>query len=628
MYGYNNPVDEHKARNVAVYARVSTEHEAQLSALENQKDWYKPILAQHPEWTVVKMYVDEGITGTSAKKRPQFMQMIEDADDGEFDLILTREVSRFARNTVDTLQYTRQLKAKGVEVFFINDNIKTFDGDGELRLTIMATLAQDESRKTSIRVKSGQQTSMENGVFYGNGNILGYKRKETIDDNNKKQVEFLIDPEQAKTVRMIYDMYLDGVGIRAIQFKLEQAGRLTATGKSNWHMSNISKILKNSFYCGIITYHKQWTPDYLEQKKINNIGDMEFTKVKGTHEPIVTEEEFERVQKIIGKKHRENPECQAGKKRVFGEKQPSDVWTELMICECGHKFNRKVWHRTDTEIQYGYQCYSSIRSGTVKTRLNKGLPIDGICAVPMVAGWKLQMMARHIFNDYLKDTAKVLALAESLLDKHIDDEAPIENNEKIIKQKQDEREKLNKRLHNLIEMRADGEITREVFKMKQDEIEKRLAEIDKELEQLNPDTVDEAEEATHEEKITILRYYLEQSLKPSIEEDIPEDVIRAFVKKIVAHTDGFDWYLRFSPDDDPEKLGIEGRRKDSAKVSSLCSMQHRQRSRSRGNNSEKPLKIAELTIGEAYARKFAESFPDVHHFKTSQWKDVKVIIYI
>ena len=129
-YNLNNPA---RKRNVVVYARVSTEHEAQLSALENQKDWYKPILAQHPEWTVIRMYVDEGITGTSAHKRPQFMQMIEDANYGEFDLILTREVSRFARNTVDTLEYTRTLKKHGVEVFFINDNIKTFDGYGYTR---------------------------------------------------------------------------------------------------------------------------------------------------------------------------------------------------------------------------------------------------------------------------------------------------------------------------------------------------------------------------------------------------------------------------------------------------------------------------------------------------------------
>ena len=197
---YGQQFGEMRERNVVIYARVSTEHEAQLSALENQKDWYTPFLEHHPEWHLIHTYIDEGITGTSAEKRPEFMKMLEDAEDGDFDLILTREVSRFARNTVDTLQYTRKLKAIGVEVLFINDNIKTFDGDGELRLTIMATLAQDESRKTSIRVKSGQKVSMEKGVLYGNGNILGYDRVGK---------DLVINPEQAKTVRMIFDWYLD-----------------------------------------------------------------------------------------------------------------------------------------------------------------------------------------------------------------------------------------------------------------------------------------------------------------------------------------------------------------------------------------------------------------------------------
>ena len=185
---------------VCIYARISTEHEAQISALENQLDWYKPLLDFHPERTPVDRYVDEGITGTSAEKRPKFMRMMEDAKKQKFTLILTREVSRFARNTVDILHYPRMLKEHGVEVYFINDGIKTFDGDGELRLTIMATLAQDESRKTSIRVKSGQQTSMNNGVYYGNGNILGYDRMEQIMPDKTKLVDFVINPEQAKTV--------------------------------------------------------------------------------------------------------------------------------------------------------------------------------------------------------------------------------------------------------------------------------------------------------------------------------------------------------------------------------------------------------------------------------------------
>lgn len=166
-----------KKRTVAIYARVSTEHEAQISALENQIQYYDDILERHPEWELYDKYIDEGVTGTSVKKRRSFIRMMEDAAAGRFDLIITREVSRFARNTVDTLQQTRILKRQGVEVYFTEDNIWTIkDEDGEFRLTIMATMAQNESKKISQRVKAGQKVSFENGVLYGNGNILGYDR--------------------------------------------------------------------------------------------------------------------------------------------------------------------------------------------------------------------------------------------------------------------------------------------------------------------------------------------------------------------------------------------------------------------------------------------------------------------
>lgn len=563
MYGYGFP-DLMQKRKVAIYARVSTEHEAQLSALENQKEWYNPLIAQHPEWEIVRMYIDEGITGTSAQKRPRFMKMIEDAEKGEFDLIITREVARFARNTVDTLQYTRSLKTKGVEVFFINDNIKTFDGDGELRLTIMATLAQDESRKTSIRVKCGQQTSMNNGVFYGNGNILGYDR---VGKN------MIINPDQAKTVRMIYDWYLDGEGIRSIKFKLEQAERLTAMGKSKWHEGNISKILQNSFYCGIITYHKEYTPDYLEQKKIRNFGEIEFTRTKGSHESIITEEEFEKVQKMMANKRKELTNTGAGKRRTIGDKQPGDIWTEILVCECGHKFNRKVWHKLENDIQYGYQCYSSIRTGTITTRMRKGLSIDNVCKVPMIAGWKLQMMVKDIFREYLHNTSEILALAESMLERHIDDEEIETDNTLLIQQLQSEYEKLNKRIDNLIEMRADGDITREIFQTKKLEIEKKIEKIQNDIKELQSQK-EEVDEASHDEKIRILKFYLEQSVNPDALENIPEDVIRAFIVKVVVKENSFEWYLRFSPDKPPTSLSIDGNRKNNAKVSSLCSSHH------------------------------------------------------
>ena len=192
-----------RKRRVVFYGRVSTEHEAQISALENQMQWYDNEANRHGNWLVLKKYIDEGITGTQAKKRPAFLQMIQDAKQKKFDLIVTREVCRFARNTVDTLVVTRELKNYGVEVYFVVDNIWTMDGDGELRLTIMATLAQEESRRTSERVRAGQKISRDKGVLYGNGNILGY-------DRDKNTGTYIINPEQAETVRMIYDLYASG----------------------------------------------------------------------------------------------------------------------------------------------------------------------------------------------------------------------------------------------------------------------------------------------------------------------------------------------------------------------------------------------------------------------------------
>ena len=363
--------DPGRKRKVAIYARVSTEHKEQLDALENQLDWYRPFLEYHKEWEVVERYIDRGITGTSATKRPQFMQMIRDAKKHKFDLILTREVSRFARNTVDTLQYTRELKAIGVEVFFINDNIKTFDGDGELRLTIMATLAQDESRKTSVRVKSGLQTSMENGVIFGNGNLLGYDRVETIVGANQKKVDYLVNPDQAKTVRMIYDWYLAGHGLQWIKDELERQGRKTATGLSRWSCTVISHVLKNAFYCGVLVYHKYYVPDFLEQKAVKNYGEIEQTVVQGKHETIVTKEEYERVQIIMESKRSAMKNLNVGPNRTKGKRPNTTVWGRLLICECGHRFNRRKWDRSDRLSKVGYQCYSSMQTGSYSSRLKR-----------------------------------------------------------------------------------------------------------------------------------------------------------------------------------------------------------------------------------------------------------------
>ena len=546
---------EYLKRRVVIYARVSTDHDAQLSALENQIDWYKPLLDLHPEWTLVEQYIDEGITGTSAEKRGEFMRMIEDAKKHKFDMILTREVSRFARNTVDTLQYTRMLKEHHVEVYFINDGIKTFDGDGELRLTIMATLAQDESRKTSIRVKSGQQTSMNNGVLYGTGNILGYDRVGK---------EMIVNTEQAQTVRLIYDLYLDGWGLVKIKDELELRGIKTAMGKSQWYPTVISHVLKNSFYCGIITYHKEYVPDYLKQKKVKNYGEIEFTQVQGTHEPIVTVEEYERVQRIMEAKTNRMPYLNRGDQR--GKKPRTTVWGKLLICECGRTFNMRRWERSDRYNGNAYQCYSSVETGSYESRKKKGLSLDGICRSPMIPEWRLQMMANLIFRKYLSEKDKVLALANSILEAHIDDTEETKNNDALIEAKKVELARLSKKLDSYVEMRSEGDISRELFRSKCAELEPKIKNLQEEIDKLT--TANKPKEVVdYREKLTVLQYALEQYTCPDEGQNVPESVIEAFVTKIVVHPDSFDWYFRFDGDpSDPLRCKIEGKRRTTTKI--------------------------------------------------------------
>ena len=561
---------------VAVYARVSTKHEAQLLAFENQVEWYNRVFAVHPEWKMVHMYTDEGLSATSTKRRKGFNQMIADAYDGKFDMIVTREVSRFTRNILDGIGFVRNLREEGIYINFLNDYINTQDDDYEVRLAQAVTNAQEESRKTSIRAKCGQDIAMQNGVLFGNGNILGYDRKGK---------EMVINPEQAKTVRMIYDLYLSGKGLESIKYELEKAGRLTATGKTHWFVSNISKILKNPFYCGTIVYRKQYVPDYLKQKKINNYGEKPTITVEGAHETIVSKEEFARVQQIMAGNRQSLPHVKTGR-LPKGHKPKTTVWNNLMVCQCGHNFNRRVWDRADRTIQYAYQCYDVIHTGSVQTRKNKGLPTEGICDTPMIQEWKMHLMAKHVFQDKPLDTEGVLETAMELLQRHICDKEQQADNSAIIQRKQAEIDRLTRRMTGLMEMRADGEISKEEFADRKAEIQTTVSALQAEIVELTT-TQPTVEENDPVERLATLRAAMEQYVDFSVEGNIPDGIVDAFVQKIVVSKDGFDWYLRCDPER-AERYMVTGR-KGTAQVSALSaqnsyitSLQHRLPSRTAG----------------------------------------------
>ena len=552
-----------KKRVVAIYARVSTEHEAQISALGNQIQYYDDLFEKHPEWELYDRYIDEGITGTSVKKRKNFMRMMQDASKNKFVLIVTREVSRFARNTVDTLQQTRILRREGVEVYFTEDNIWTMnDEDGELRLTIMATLAQNESKKTSVRVKAGQMISFKNGVLYGNGNILGYDRIGK---------EYVVNELQARTVRRIFDLYLDGNGVRKIQFVLEKEGHLTATGLTKWQPGNISRILRNSFYCGTIVYRKQFVPDFLEQKKINNFGEVDKVIVEGRHTPIVTKEQFEKVQQILSSKSESvhNKGCR-------GKKISKDVWCRKMKCECGSSYNRVTWHKSSEGPQYAYQCYSQIRTGSFKTRERKGLSTEGICVTKMVPRWKLEVMADIIFQKFWNDREGVLAIANEMLDNCYENE----HDNEVIDRKRDLEDKMelwNRKYNNLLDMRMAGEIEKDRYDEKREQILKEQQHLKKQLEIIGGETG--LSDDIYMDKVEILKYGLEQNFNFSTRH-IPEEVIDAFIKEIIVCQDGFIWKLNLTPDDEL-KMQVDGRTNNytvtQTELSSDMTQQHRQR---------------------------------------------------
>lgn len=522
--------DRNRARQVAIYGRVSTEHEAQLSALENQLQWYDDQVRYHPNWTVCERYIDEGITGTQAKKRPAFLRMIEDAKNGKFDLIVTREVCRFARNVVDTLVVTRELKGIGVEVFFIDDNIWTMDGDGELRLSLMATLAQEESRKTSERVKAGQKISRDNGVLYGNGNILGYDRVGET---------YVINEEQAETVRMIFDLYLQGYGSMKIAGILTERKRKTASGLVKWSVSNIMRAIKNATYTGTKCYNKSRSNNFLEQKRINNLDMSTYEYVEGDFPAIISQEVWDKAQKI--RESRMKPSLVSTSKTTHSKRDSKDIWVNKLRCSCGSSFRKDKWHtKLDGKISYGYQCYNQINNGNKKKRAALGLDTEGYCDIKMITDWKLDFMAKELLEHLWQDRKASVLIAIDLIKRYYKDDRLNENQHNAVSIKA-KMEKAQTRLTNLIAMRADGELSKEEYQTMRMPID---AEIQQLQEKLNQTPTDEQPKSGLELDgiINTLNTVIDFSGTK-----LSEEVINQFVYRVTPTSDTtFDWYVNLN----------------------------------------------------------------------------------
>lgn len=587
LYFGNVALDRERARKVGIYGRVSTQHEAQVDALGNQMQWYEDQTKYHPNWTIVERYIDEGITGTLAKKRPAFMRMISDAKNGKFDLIVTREVCRFARNTVDTLMITRELKNYGVEIFFVSDNIWTMDGDGELRLSIMATMAQEESRKISERVLAGQAMSRANGVLYGNGNIIGY-------DLDKVKHTYVINEEQAVAIRTIYELYSQGYGEKKIVNELCARGCKDSNGKVSWSCAKVSRILRNATYMGYIGYNKSKVNNYLEKKRINNLDTDSFIYVKGDFEPIISEELWRTCERI-----RKDRICVSrmpnGEERRKGTQRTKLLWVSKLRCRCGSSYRRYKWRvLADGTPVYGYSCNKRVvnptRTFVLKNNLTEQLSCDAIS----IPEWKLEMMAKFIFDRVWGDQKEAVLKACQL----------IENSQAMIKNTisfeacdlQHRLEKAKKRKRRYAVMYADGDLVRE-------EYQSLCAEADEEIRQLEiKGESSQAEPTPASLNISQIRKALEQIVDVS-GPSLDNGLIEQFVEVVTPIQNyAFRWKLNF------DKPKMQSERADLS------------------NPSDPP--IMQFTISFEEAKAYRKSNKMSTQFRERDWTDLSVEVYL
>lgn len=325
-----------KHLRVAPYCRVSTKKDEQLSSYEAQIEYYTAKIAANPDWSMVRLYPDQGITGTSTKKRKEFNQMIKDCERGKIDLVITKSVSRFCRNTLDGLNYVRRLKRLGVGVFFEKENVNTLYMDNEMILTFMMSQAQAESESMSGSIKWGHRKNFKDGkVYISYATFLGYRKSE---DGQPE-----IAPEEAVIVRRIFSRYLLGQSVRQICKELTQDGVKTATGKDQWHDSVIQSMLQNERYMGDAMLQKTFTADLFTRQQKKNTGELPKYYVHECLPPIIDRDTFQKVQEEIARRaslRKVSTKAVTELSKYSGKY----VLTELLSCgECGTAYRRVTW---------------------------------------------------------------------------------------------------------------------------------------------------------------------------------------------------------------------------------------------------------------------------------------------
>lgn len=500
-----------KHLRVAAYARVSTDRDDQANSFESQVKYFKDWITRQDGWNLINVYADEGITGTSTQKREQFNQMIQDALSGKIDVILTKEVSRFARNTLDSISYTRRLKEYGVMVVFLLDGIDTSQSDAELRLTIMAALAQEESRKTSERVKWGQKRRMEQGVVFGR-DMLGY---------NVRNGRLELEPEGAEIVRQIFHKYtIEGKGSYVIARELKEAGikPMNPDGRihyeNDWSTTIILRILRNEKYAGDLCQKKTWTKNFLDHKKRYNRGNEDTVSIKNHHPEIA----------IISRDLWDATQVEL-KRRALTKEQKSKhsnrYWCsgKIWCGVCGERFVSKRKPLKDGTIHVSWRCFNHTKAAAFRSAECDNNHYANEKTLLSIMGYIMKFLISN--NEQIK--RELLAEIDVLEIEHTLDRT--ETTKSQITQ-------IESRKSKLMDSFLDGLISKEEFTCKKSELDTKLNALKNHL-----DCVKSEMQAKQQEIEKINR--ISEKISEILDFDFKEDscVLNSITSKIVVYQD-------------------------------------------------------------------------------------------
>lgn len=435
---------------VAAYCRVSTDGDEQLGSFESQKLYYEQKIADNPEWVNAGIFADEAITGTKTDKRNGFQEMIARCQNGEIDMILTKSISRFARNTVDTLNYVRMLKDKNIAIFFEKENINTLDMNGELLLTIMSSLAQQEVESLSQNVKIGLQMKMKRGEMVGFNGCFGY-------DYNPETKTLSVNEDEAQTVRMIYDMYLQGYGTTTIAKRLIELGIKNKKGEVSWHTHGVMGIIKNEKYKGDILLGKTFTTDPISKRRLANFGEENQYYIRDHHEPIVSREVWDEAERIRKKRAKNKVVETTGNRERYTRQYAFSSMCECAYC--GHKLTRRTRHSSSIYEKPVWQCMNATKNGIANCPNCKAID-EAILEGAFLDAFKL--LAGN-FDDVL-----------DVVLSYVEDSA---NNDDNIRRKQQidkDISALESKKSRMTDMLIDGTITKEVYDEKLVEFTRKL----------------------------------------------------------------------------------------------------------------------------------------------------------